>query len=90
MAILRLLDFDDLKAIRLLRAALNINPNFGPALVASAEVMRFAGDSEKAKTLYKKALAQNSRQLCAVKGLAKACLATGSHDESFNYFEVAC
>ena len=90
LAILRLLDFEDLKAMRLLRVALKINPNFIPALVTSAEVMRLAGDLEKAKTLYKKVLTGDSEQLFAIKGLAKACLATGSHDESFNYFEEAC
>ena len=56
-AILSLLRYDDLKAVRLVTKALKVNPSFVPALVCLAELLRLSGRPERAVDYYTKALA---------------------------------
>ncbi len=54
-----MLDREDVKAVRLLRAALAVNPKYLPALVAVAELLRFTGQPEKAKAFYEAVFKQD-------------------------------
>lgn len=59
LAILLFLQYEDMKAIGLLKNALVIESTFVPALVAMGEIMRFTGDSKMAGKYYLQALKQD-------------------------------
>jgi Tfp pilus assembly protein PilF len=67
--LLRYVNYEDPQALRLLRKALEISPNFVPALLATAESLRLADLPHLAKPFYTKAINLDPTQFTSQKGL---------------------
>jgi len=87
LAIFRLFQHEDLKAVRLLRRALSVKSSYTPALVTVAELLRFTGRSETAKKYYEMALNHNQQQSIATKGLFEACCTSRRTEEAQKHLE---
>ena len=73
--------------MKLVYRALSLNPNYVPALMLTGELLRFSGETAKAKMFYRLVLDKDPKQASAILGLAKSCFLNNDFDEAHIYYE---
>ena len=85
---IRFFEHEDVKCIRLLRRALQIDNSFVPALVVMGELERSTLRSAIAQNYFKRALKYDQHQQIALRRLVEMNCDSGSTEEAWKHYQV--
>ena len=89
LALLRFFSFQDLKALRLLNAALSADCTFIPALVGMGEILRRTGNLKEAKKYYELAIKLDKGQPSIFTALSNLCYDLKDYVGAYDHLQTA-